>query len=234
MPPTPPLPPAAVLPPVARDPPLGGAGALYGDSSVVEEQAKISHKADPNGTTARKAEPMPASCPAPPAWIARVAIPCSEIQPRRPCRIVAFVLIERATFRRLLRAHALLTGELGTTLSVRAVAEEVGLSPFHFIRQFSALYGNTPHQLRTDAKLARAKHLLATGAAVTDVCLELGFSSLGSFSSLFARRVGAPPTHYRRLVQVAVQLERCRPAPLPFAGCFGLIAHVTPRNSREA
>ncbi len=71
------------------------------------------------------------------------------------------------------------------------------MSPYHFIRVFTALFGETPHQLRTRARVERAKALLALGPRdVTDVCLEVGFSSLGSFNELFARRVGAPPSSF--------------------------------------
>ena len=105
-------------------------------------------------------------------------------------------------------------------LSVRAIAKRVGLSPSHFIRQFAAVYGTTPHRLRTRARLDRAKALLAAGAPVTKVCMEVGFSSLGSFSALFTRWEGASPTHYR-----------CRMHASP-PGCLELLALSS--NSREA
>jgi AraC-like DNA-binding protein len=138
------------------------------------------------------------------------------------------VLIAPSTFRRLVRARELLVSDAQDALTVRAIAKQLGLSPFHFIRQFAAVYGSTPHQLRTGARLDRAKALLAAGAPVTEVCVEVGFSSLGSFSALFTRWVGAPPTQYRKSVQV----------PRTFGadvvpGCFGLLAQL-PRNYREA
>jgi len=71
----------------------------------------------------------------------------------------------------------------------------VHISPFHFIRQFEALFGLTPHQFRIQSRLDHAKHLLAMGrTSVTDVSMEVGMSSLGSFSDLFARRAGATPS----------------------------------------
>ena len=91
-----------------------------------------------------------------------------------------------------------------------------------------ALYGTTPHQLRTRARVDRAKELLAAGTPVTDVCMEVGVSSLGSFSALFTRWVGAPPTRYRRSVQVPRSF-----APVLVPGCLGMLAQL-PRNSREA
>ena len=76
-------------------------------------------------------------------------------------------------------------------MSVRETAARTRLSPFQFIRRFQALFGETPHQLRIAARIDRARRLLAlTDRPVTDVCLDVGFSSLGSFSALFARRVG--------------------------------------------
>jgi AraC-like DNA-binding protein len=139
------------------------------------------------------------------------------------------MLIGPHTFRRLVRARELLGDDAHDALNVRAVAEQVGLSPFHFIRQFRAVYGATPHQFRTSVRLERAKGLLAAGAPVTEVCMEVGFSSLGSFSALFTRRVGASPTRYRQSVQVSGGLS-----PLVGPGCFDLLAELPSRNSREA
>ena len=138
------------------------------------------------------------------------------------------MLIAPSTFRRLVRARELLVGDEHDGLTVRAIAAQLKLSPFHFIRQFAAVYGSTPHQVRTQARIERAKRLLATGVPVTEVCLEVGFSSLGSFSALFTRWIGASPTHYRHSVQVPRNVE-----PVVVPGCLGLMAQL-PRNSREA
>lgn len=139
------------------------------------------------------------------------------------------MLIGPNTLRRLVRARALLTSGAWDARTVREVAEEVGLSPFHFIRRFAAVYGATPHQVRTRARLERAKELLASGAPVTEVCMAVGFSSVGSFSSLFTRRLGACPTRYRRRAQVPASA-----AQVLIPGCFGMLTALPPRNSREA
>ncbi|MEM6995208.1 MAG: AraC family transcriptional regulator [Myxococcota bacterium] len=82
--------------------------------------------------------------------------------------------------------------------SVREVAAEASLSTGLFIRQFAALFGETPHQMRIRVRLESAKQLLASGeCSVTEACFEVGFSSLGSFSALFRRRVGLTPSEYR-------------------------------------
>jgi AraC-like DNA-binding protein len=108
------------------------------------------------------------------------------------------------------------------------------MSQFHFIRQFEALFGSTPHQLRIQLRIAAAKHMLARDqASVTGVCMDVGFSSLGSFSSSFARRVGMSPSDYRRRAHRLVQMQSLLLAP----GCFNLLAWLPAeafRNFGEA
>lgn len=124
------------------------------------------------------------------------------------------MLITPVERRRLAHAHELLRADH----AVLDVADAVAMSPFHFTRRFAAVFGTTPHQARIAARLERARGLLADGASVTEVCLAVGFTSLGSFSALFTRRVGATPSAYRRraLVQVA--------GAMPIPGCFGMLA----------
>jgi AraC-like DNA-binding protein len=134
------------------------------------------------------------------------------------------VFVDSGTFLRLCAARDVLC-ELSEAPSVRQVARRAGVSPFHFIRQMEALFGATPHQLRVRARLEAAKRELAAGdLSVTAVCMELGFSSLGSFSGAFTRRVGVSPSHFRARartqVQVACDLER-RPH-----GCFTLLGSL--------
>lgn len=140
-------------------------------------------------------------------------------------------------FRRLCRARAALTEDVVVTPSIEAVARGAGISPFHFIRQFQAVFGRTPHQLRIQSRLDRAKRLLAAGGlSVTDVCMEVGFSSLGSFSNLFTRRVGETPSSFRRRARSMVQVAGTLPREL-FPGCLSLMTRLPAsafRNFREA
>lgn len=130
------------------------------------------------------------------------------------------MLLERDTFRRLCRARDMLTTIEEERRSIPEIAREAEISTFHFIRVFEALFGLTPHQLRIRERLEYAKRLLAeTDRSVTDVCMEVGFSSLGSFSDLFKRRIGVTPTEYRRRVRPCVN------------GCFSLMAQF-PRSTR--
>jgi transcriptional regulator GlxA family with amidase domain len=144
------------------------------------------------------------------------------------------MVLDHDLFARLCRARVLLDESSERPLSIPDVARKVAISPFHFIRLFSALFGTTPHQFRIEARLHRAKHLLTSSRrSVTEVCMEVGFSSLGSFSQLFARRIGTPPSTYRRLmVQVPATL-----APDLVPGCLGLIGGLPEsafRSFREA
>ena len=109
-------------------------------------------------------------------------------------------------------------------MSIDDVARQAAMSPFHFIRQFQATFGETPHQFRIEARLTQAKRLLAmSDYSVTDVCMELGFSSLGSFSDMFARRVGVPPSIYRRQVRSIMSVPGIRRDALT-PGCLSLMA----------
>jgi len=140
-------------------------------------------------------------------------------------------------FRRLCTARQLLIEDGGDPLTIEAVARASGMSPFHFIRRFDAVFGVTPHQARIAARLDRAKLLLARGErSVTEVCFEVGFSSLGSFSALFARRVGEAPSAYRRRVRRTVSVPGMFPAQ-SFPGCLMLMRHLPAgafRSFREA
>jgi AraC-like DNA-binding protein len=127
------------------------------------------------------------------------------------------------TFTRLCRARDLLRETDSDPLSIEAVARAAAVSPFHFIRQFRALFGETPHQYRIRARIERAKDLLASSDySVTDVCMEVGFSSLGSFSDLFARRVGTAPSVYRRQCRSRIVVPGVTTAV--HAGCLPLMA----------
>ena len=147
------------------------------------------------------------------------------------------MLLAPCTFRNLCRARELLAETPEDHLSVKRIAHEVAISPYHFIRQFEAVFGATPHQFRIQSRLDRAKLLLATGDfSVTEVCLEVGFSSLGSFSDLFTRRFGTPPSAYRRYARAMVQVPGNLPQEL-FPGCLSLMACLPAsafRNFQEA
>ncbi len=147
------------------------------------------------------------------------------------------MLLKNHVFGRLCRARDLLGEVREHPLSIKDVAREVRMSPFHFIRRFEALFGLTPHQFRIKSRLEQAKHLLAMGQySVTEVCMEVGMSSLGSFSDLFTRRVGATPSAYQHRARAIVQAPGSFSRDL-FPGCLSLMGCLPPsalRNFREA
>jgi AraC-like DNA-binding protein len=104
------------------------------------------------------------------------------------------------------------------------VAREAGLSTGELIRRFAALFGETPHQYRIRERLDRAKRLLASGErSVTDVCMDVGFSSVGSFSAWFARQAGLAPSLYRLRAQSRAELPSSSAESLE-PGCLSLLA----------
>jgi AraC-like DNA-binding protein len=121
---------------------------------------------------------------------------------------------------RLCRARDLIRDCFTEPVTLADCAAEAGLSPWHALRSFRATFGETPKEFLTRLRLERAQHLLTvTNRSVTEVCLDVGFLSLGTFSDLFRRRVGCPPSAFRRRARRFVTAPGFVPwAALP--GCF--------------
>lgn len=101
--------------------------------------------------------------------------------------------------RRVLRGRDFLLSRLTDSVSLKDAARVACLSPFHFHRAFQAAFCETPHQHAVRYRLDLARRLLReTNRSVTEICLETGFESLGSFSALFHRTYGMSPRDYRR------------------------------------
>jgi AraC-like DNA-binding protein len=114
------------------------------------------------------------------------------------------------TNRSMLRVRDTIDRSYGADLDVEALARSAGLSPDHLIRTFRSVFGETPHRYLQRRRVERAMNLLrSTDLDVTEVCLAVGFTSLGTFSRLFSAVVGESPTAYAAR------------GPLPPApGCF--------------
>ncbi len=105
---------------------------------------------------------------------------------------------ELANLAHLRRARDLMDREYARPLDVAALARAALMSTAHFSRQFRATYGETPYAYLMTRRIERAKALLRRGdLSVTEVCLEVGCTSLGSFSARFTELVGETPTAYR-------------------------------------
>jgi transcriptional regulator GlxA family with amidase domain len=100
--------------------------------------------------------------------------------------------------RRLLRARDAMDRTYAEPLDVPALARIADTSEAHFIRTFRTTFGETPHRYLQRRRVERAMYLLrATGREVTDVCFDVGFSSLGTFSRTFRDIVGETPSEFR-------------------------------------
>ena len=100
--------------------------------------------------------------------------------------------------RRMLRARDAMDRAFAQPLEVAAVARVAHVSPAHFSRQFRATFGETPHRYLQRRRVERAMELLReTELPVSEICLAVGFSSLGTFSRTFHRIVGESPSAYR-------------------------------------
>ena len=112
----------------------------------------------------------------------------------------------------MLRARDAMDRSYAEPLDVPTLAAIACVSEAHFIRTFKATFGETPNRYLQRRRVERAMVLLrGTDQTVTDVCMAVGFSSLGTFSRVFAEIVGEPPSVYRR-----------RGALAPVPSCFGM------------
>lgn len=103
--------------------------------------------------------------------------------------------------RAVLRSIGVMRENLGYEHSLRTLAQVAWLSPFHFHRVFHKVTESTPARFLAAWRMAEAKRLLAyTPESVTDICMRIGYSSLGTFTSQFTRMVGVSPGRFRRLL----------------------------------
>jgi AraC family transcriptional regulator len=101
---------------------------------------------------------------------------------------------------RVTRAVRCIEDDLGGALTLRRLARESGLSPYHFLRAFERLTGLTPHQYVRRARLRKAAVLLADAPGrVLDIALECGFGDASNFNRAFRAEFGVSPRRYRRL-----------------------------------
>jgi AraC-like DNA-binding protein len=124
------------------------------------------------------------------------------------------------TVRKLCQVRDLIQDCLEEELTLADLSLEADLSEWHFLRAFRQAFGETPKAYLTRLRLERAKELLTISSrSVTEICFDLGFSSLGSFSTLFRRQVGLSPAEFRRRVRAWVTVPGRYPwAYIPF--CF--------------
>jgi len=130
---------------------------------------------------------------------------------------------EEDSNRRMLRARDAMDRAFDRPLDISALARVALVSEAHFIRTFRATFGEAPHRYLQRRRVERATFLLRdTDRSVTDICMAVGFSSLGTFSRTFRQVLGESPTEYRS-----------RTEPIPVPSCVAM-AWMRPSSFGEA
>jgi AraC family transcriptional regulator len=120
---------------------------------------------------------------------------CTEIEALASKRLSTRVEI----YRRLRRARDFIDADYRQKIRIEDMANAACMAPHHFLRLFKQAFGVTPHQYLTRRRLEVARKILTTSdVPVTQVCLDIGFDSLGSFSTLFTHRFGVSPRAFRQ------------------------------------
>ena len=114
-------------------------------------------------------------------------------------------------YERIVAAKVFIDENYREPINLDEISQQASLSRFHFHRLFSQVYKKTPHKYLTLKRIDKAKLLLTQNKSVTEVCLEVGFESLGSFSILFKKEIGFAPTYYRNMAWLRKQKENQQP-----------------------
>jgi len=123
-------------------------------------------------------------------------------------------------FKRLNAGRDYIADNYQKPLILSDIAKYSNMSPYHFLRVFKDAYGETPNEFLIRLRVEQAKKMLITGNfSVSEICEKVGYSSLGSFSSLFLKQVGVAPTLYRRKLW-ALSTEAYRFPSQAIPACF--------------
>ncbi len=99
-------------------------------------------------------------------------------------------------YRRIVQAKLFIDCHYAESIDIKNIANEACFSKFHFIRLFKQIYGKTPHQYLIAVRIEKAQELLRCGKSVSEVCQDIGFDSLSTFSGLFKRKIGLSPATF--------------------------------------
>jgi AraC-like DNA-binding protein len=119
--------------------------------------------------------------------------------------------IAEGLYERIVAAKVFIDENYHNAINLDEISQKAFLSRYHFHRLFSQVYKRTPHQYLTLKRIEKAKDLLAENKQVIDVCNEVGFESLGSFSTLFKKEIGFAPTYYRNMAWLKKQQAKAQP-----------------------
>lgn len=144
-------------------------------------------------------------------------------------------LYDPATLARLCRARDYLAARFNRRTSLEGAARQADLSPFYFNRLFTQVFGETPHEFVTRLRIERAKRLLLVDhESVTDICFDVGYESLGSFSTRFHSLTGLSPAAFRREARRVFGFRRWRLFYVPACYQYFYLGAERPQDSRSA
>lgn len=109
------------------------------------------------------------------------------------------------TYLRIVNAKLYIDENYHEQIDLEEVSKQAFISKFHFHRLFRRIYQKTPLEYITKKRIDKAKEMLSDNKAVTEVCNEVGFESITSFSKLFKKESGFPPTYFRNMAWLKKQ-----------------------------
>jgi AraC-like DNA-binding protein len=122
-------------------------------------------------------------------------------------------------YQRIVAAKVYIDENYHEAIDLEQISKQAFLSRFHFHRLFRLVYKRTPHQYITQKRLDKAKDLLSQNKPVTEVCNEIGFESIGSFSVLFKKEIGFAPQYYRNMAYKK-KMEQLAQPKIAIPHCF--------------
>ena len=122
-------------------------------------------------------------------------------------------------YQRIVAAKVYIDENYQEPIDLDQISQQAFLSRFHFHRLFRKIYKRTPHQYLTQKRLDKAKDLLSNNKPVTEVCNEVGFESIGSFSVLFKKEIGFAPQYYRNMAYKK-KLDQLAQPKIAIPHCF--------------
>ena len=129
-------------------------------------------------------------------------------------------LVDHDLFVRLAGSRDFLAAAATTPVTIADAAAQAHISRFHYLRVFQKAFGMTPYQFVQGRRIALAKYLLSsTDMPVTEICFEVGYESLGSFSAKFRQATGEAPSEFRRRTRRLFSI-RWAERPLYIPSCF--------------
>jgi AraC-like DNA-binding protein len=114
-------------------------------------------------------------------------------------------------YQRIVAAKVFIDDNYHEAINLDDISQKAFLSRFHFHRLFCQIYKKTPHEYLRRKRIEKAKDLLSENKQVMDVCNEVGFESIGSFSALFKKEIGFAPTYYRNMAWLKKQQAKDEP-----------------------